>query len=337
MKAFYATALACVIAGCDMFDPALYQEAQSLEVSSDACIESAVPLLQPSAGLVPMALDGMSDNWQVQNCGTAAAIGNDAFFAVDLEVGRKLHVHVNALDAVDPVVYIVDSCDERVCQPLNAASRCPGGKEHLSFVAPRTDRYFVGVDSLDPGGGLVEVLAITPQCGDGAKEHGEACEDGNTARGDGCDAACRNEIGASDRVELEPNDDLTSGNVLVSLGEVTSFRVRGTLEGPCDPEVFSFEVPRQTNLVVGLFSAEGDGCAAPGAVAVELVLYQGFVEIARAVSDAQGCVGLPVKPLQARVESGALPEAASTYHVQVRSLITDEPTPLGYTLSFELL
>lgn len=337
MKTYCTAALACVLAGCDMFDPALYQKAQSLEVASDACIESAVPLLQPSAGLVPMALDGMSDNWQVPNCGTAAALGNDSFFAVDLEAGRKLHVHVNALDAIDPVVYIVDSCDERVCQPLNAASHCPGGKEHLSFIAPRTDRYFVGVDSLDPGGGLVEVLAITPQCGDGAKEHGEPCEDGNSARGDGCDAACRNEIAANDRAELEPNDDLATGNVLVSLGEAASFRVRGTLEGPCDPEVFSFDVPFHANVVVGLLDAEGIGCAAPGAVAVELVLYQGFVEIARAVSDAQGCVGLPVMPLEARVEAGALPEAASTYHVQVRMLTTDEPIPLGYTLAVELI
>jgi cysteine-rich repeat protein len=337
MRAYCTAALASVLAGCDMFDPALYRQAQSLEVASDACIEAAVPLLQPSAALVPMALDGMSDNWQVPNCGASAAVGNDSFFAVDLEAGRKLHVHVNALDAIDPVVYIVDSCDERVCQPLNAATRCPGGKEHLSFVASRTDRYFVGVDSLDPGGGRVEVLAITPQCGDGAKDHGEPCEDGNLARGDGCDAACRNEIAGSDRAELEPNDDLASGNVLLSFGEASSLRVRGTLEGPCDPEVFTFDVPSQANVVVGLLDAEGVGCAAPGAVAIELVLYQGFVEVARAVSGAQGCVGLPVVPLKAREQAGALPAAETTYHVQVRSLITDEPIPLGYTLAFELL
>jgi cysteine-rich repeat protein len=337
MRTLHTVALATLLVGCDMFDPELYRNAQQLAISSDTCVESAVPVLQPSAALVPMALDGMNDNWQVLNCGTTAAIGNDSFFAVDLEAGRKLHVHVNAVDALDPAVYIVDSCDERVCQPLNAASHCPGGKEHLSFVAPRTDRYFVGVDSVDLGGGRVEVLAITPECGDGAKDHGEPCEDGNVARGDGCDAACRNEIAGTDRAELEPNDDLASGNVLVSLGDTSSFRVRGTLEGPCDPEIFSFDVPRPLSAVVGLLDAEGEGCAAPGPATVELVLYQGFTEIARAASDAQGCVGLPITMLQPRSEGGALPAAASTYHVQLRSLMTEEPIPVSYTLAIDML
>lgn len=341
MKALLPAATLLALAGCDMFDPELYRQAQSLALASDVCVEAAVPVLEPSDGLWQMTLDGMSDDWQVPNCGKARALGNDSFFAVDLEAGRKLHIHVNAIDALDPTVYIVDSCDERACQPLNAASDCPGGKEHLSFLAPLTDRYFVGIDSVDPGGGRVEVLAITPQCGDGTKDHGEPCEDGNIARGDGCDDYCRNEIGASERIELEPNDDLASGNVLTSIadavGTQASLRVRGTLEGPCDPEVFSFELARAAAASIRLLDPTGQACAAFGSAGgVELTLYQGLVEVARSASDAGGCVALELATLAARGEPGVAPAATGTYHVQLRALPTTEPVPFGYTLAIDL-
>jgi cysteine-rich repeat protein len=337
MKAIFPSAALIALTACDMFDPDLYRNAQSLAIASDVCIESAVPVLGPSQGVVQMMLDDMNDDWQVPNCGQQPALGNDSFFAVDLEAGRKLHIHVNAVDALDPTVYIVDSCDQRVCQPLNAASYCPGGKEHLSFLAPLTDRYFVGVDSVDPGGGRVEVLAIAPVCGDGTKDHGEPCEDGNTDRGDGCDDYCRNEVVASERTELEPNDDLASGNVLASIDGAARFVVRGKLEGPCDPEVFSFELARPATASVRLQSPSGDDCVVLGAGnGVELILYQGLLEVARATSDVRGCVALEVGTFPAPVAPGVRPAAPSTYHVQLRALPSDEPAPFSYALAIEL-
>lgn len=336
MKALLPLAALIALTACDMFDPELYRKAQSLAIASDVCIESDVPVLEPSDGVMQIALDDLSDDWQVANC-AQPALGNDSFFAVDLEAGHKLHIHVKAIDAVDPTVYVVDSCDERVCQPLNAASYCPEGKEHLSFLAPLTDRYFIGVDSADPGGGRVEVLAIAPVCGDGTKDHGEPCEDGNTVPGDGCDAYCRNEIAVSERTEIEPNDDLASGNVLTSIGDAAGFVVRGTVEGPCDPEVFSFELARSESATIRLLSATGQGCVALGADSgVELILYQGLLEVARAVSDEQGCATLEVVPFPALASSDVAPAATSTYHVQLRAPPSDEPAPFGYALAFEL-
>jgi cysteine-rich repeat protein len=334
MRPFFTVAALLALSACDMFDPELYRQAQSLAIASDVCIESNVPVLEPSDRILQITLEEMSDDWQVLNCGMQPALGNDSFFAVDLEAGRKLHIHINAIDAIDPTVYVVDSCDERVCQPLNAASFCPGGKEHLSFLAPLSGRYFVGVDSVDPGGGRVEVLAISPVCGDGTKDHGEPCEDGNTDRGDGCDDYCRNEIAASERTELEPNDDLASGNVLTSFGEAASFVVRGTIEGPCDPEVFSFELARPATAHIQLLSGSGEGCAAPAGM--ELVLYQGLLEVARATRDEQGCLELEVAPFPARIAPGVAPAAPSTYHVQLRALPSDEPVPFGYALAIDL-
>ena len=37
--------------------------------------------------------------------------------------------------------------------------------------------------------------ASSSSCGNGAREHGEACDDGNDADGDGCSSACEVECG----------------------------------------------------------------------------------------------------------------------------------------------
>lgn len=325
------------LAGCDMFDRSLYERAQASGLTSDTCIEAEVPVIEPGPTPRELTLEPLGDDWQVANCGAALALGNEGFFAVDLEAGEKLHVHVDALDALDPVLYVVDSCDERVCQPLNAANHCASGKEHLSFLAPRASRYFVGVDSVDPGGGRVSLLAIVPECGNGEKEHSEACEDGNVEPGDGCDPACRFELDASERTELEPNDDLAGGNVLAIEAGTTVFRVRGRLEGTCDPEVFSFDLPEPRTATFRVVDAARGTCIAPGpGTALQLTLHRGTVEIARAVSDAQGCLTLPGIALAARQVPGALPTAASTYHVQLRALPFEELVPVDYALAIEL-
>jgi hypothetical protein len=120
--------LPLALGGCDEFDPDLYREAgRSVRESADACQEASAPMIDSSPDFMRLDLAALDDSWQVANCAEGLAPGNDGFFAVDMEQGQKFHFHVNAIDAIDPVLYVVDSCDERVCQPLNAAS-CPGSK-----------------------------------------------------------------------------------------------------------------------------------------------------------------------------------------------------------------
>jgi hypothetical protein len=125
--------------------------------------------------------------------------------------------------------------------------------------------------------------------------------------------------------------------VLTSLGDAAGFVVRGTVEGPCDPEVFSFELTRAATATIRLLSATGQGCVALSAGnGVELILYQGMLEVGRAVSDEQGCAALEVAPFPALAASDVAPAATSTYHVQLRAPASDEPAPFGYALAFEL-
>ena len=48
----------------------------------------------------------------------------------------------------------------------------------------------------------------TPECGNGAVESGEECDDGNTVAGDGCDAECKTETGTT----AECNNGTKEGN-----------------------------------------------------------------------------------------------------------------------------
>lgn len=329
------------LAGCNEFDPRLYEQvelAASARASSDSCVEATVPLITSSPDVAQVDLASMDDSWQVANCAQGRAAGNDGFFAVDMEQGQKFHFHVNALDLIDPVLYVVDSCDERVCQPLNSASSCASDKEHLSFLAPRTGRYFVGVDSTDPGGGRVELLAISPVCGDLEKQHSESCDDGNLEGGDGCDERCRLEIPRSQSLAQEPNDDLPGANVLNIGALPTAFSVRGVLEGPCDPEVFTFTVPSAAHATVRLLNAAGTPCAGlHPELAVDLQLLEGLVSVAQGQpSPDNECPSLPAHPLQPATDSAQPAWLSTTYHVRIAAHGPADVPALEYVLEIDI-
>ncbi len=329
-------ALAVFAGACDAFDPELYQRAERNSTAFDSCSENDVPVMVSSAKLVTLDLGDYDDSWQVANCAIGRADGNDAFFAVDMDEGQKFHFHVNAIDAIDPVLYVVDGCDERVCQPLHAASSCSTNKEHLSFLATHAGRYYVGVDSADPGGGKVELLVISPECGNGEKQHSEACDDGNTDALDGCDSSCRIEIPASDRNEEEPNDDFGAANLL-SIGALPSrFVVRGMLADACDLETFTFTAPAEATVSAQVLDATGAACASRPELNLDLQLFQGLTRVAQGkVSEDDACPTLEAQPMRAG-DSRALPWDEATYHLRLSGTGSETAMPFAFTLAIEL-
>jgi cysteine-rich repeat protein len=329
------------LAGCNEFDPRLYEQvelAATASASSDTCVEATVPLIASSPDARQIDLAPMDDSWQVANCAEGRAAGNDGFFAVDMEQGQKFHFHVTALDLIDPVLYVVDTCDERVCQPLNSASSCANDKEHLSFLAPRAGRYFVGVDSAEPGGGRVELLAISPVCGDGEKQHSEACDDGNVVGGDGCDARCRLELSGTQALAQEPNDDVPGANVFAVAAVPAALGVRGVLESPCDPEVFTFTVPSAAQVTVRMLNAAGNTCTAlHPEQRVELHLLQGLTSVAQGQPMAgNACPSLGPHPLQATSEEAQPAWLSTTYHVRLATHGPADAPPLEYVLAIDI-
>lgn len=104
-------------------------------------------------------------------------------------------------------------CGSASCAAVSSA--CDGlGDEHVGLVLPSDGLWYVGVDDAALGGGLYTLSATRSICGDRVEAHGEGCDDGNLAGGDGCDARCRVELSVARTNELEPNDDRMSANAL---------------------------------------------------------------------------------------------------------------------------
>jgi hypothetical protein len=190
-----------------------------------------------------------SDLATLPNClGETPAPGNDTFFAVDMLEGQKWHFHAKvASDAIDPAIYVLDSCsDERSCQNtyfgINACG--PGENEHFSFIAPISGRYYVGIDSLLAGGEPIDVYAVHAECGNLVKEHSEFCDDGNADPLDGCHQ-CRPVV-LLDRAEIEPNDGPLDANLVRFVDGSGRREITGTLGSHCDFDFFELEVPPST-------------------------------------------------------------------------------------------
>jgi cysteine-rich repeat protein len=77
---------------------------------------------------------------------------------------------------------------ERECPPASfMALYGRGAAVHIGVVATQADCFAGAVFVQDA------VVCPPPVCGNAVREQGEACEDGNTLDGDGCDASCHAE------------------------------------------------------------------------------------------------------------------------------------------------
>ncbi|MEM9189169.1 MAG: hypothetical protein AAGF12_08340 [Myxococcota bacterium] len=271
---FLAAAGSCAVGlfACNVFDEALYlaaedggsgdADASMFEVVlADRCSPDAPMLLSQQDELVVSTLNLTNRVSEVQACTGTTAIGAEGFFGIEMQQGEKWHFHVTALETDgDPVLYILDAaCDERACGDGEAIDSCGEQDEHLSYIAPSTGTFFIGVDDAGDRSGTYELLPIRATCGDLNREHSETCDDGNTESGDGCSSACRAEI-ASGGVEMEPNDDPADANILL-MGEGTS-TVDLNIASTCDGDSFSVVVPAGGSVTAQLTLRGGTACTA---------------------------------------------------------------------------
>ncbi len=236
-----------VLLGCDLFPRELLDgglDGGVVLALAESCV-GEVPRIAESFDEAIVDLSGFRDDIDdLDACTGSRTPGADAFFAVSMEAGEKWHFHLRNTGAagLDPAIYVLDSaCDPRRCGPGDGIDRCGDDRdEHLTFVAPRAGVFFVGVDSRVPGpGGVYELLAVRPTCGDGVLEHSETCDDGNTEPGDGCDGQCRVELSPGARGEREPNDDFTGANAVRSSSEPLD--VVGQLATECDVDIYAVQ------------------------------------------------------------------------------------------------
>jgi len=95
------------------------------------------------------------------------------------------------------------------------------------------------------------LVEVPPECGDGTRDVGEECDDGNTRSGDGCDRDCL--------VELEPCDPIPVTRDAASRPDVGS---TCTDAGPPDA---GFDAGRDAGPDVPFLEGGGCGCGVPSA------------------------------------------------------------------------
>jgi cysteine-rich repeat protein len=231
---------------------------------ADSCAGDSVPMRASDDAFFSTSTLALSNTIDELACLDVRQIGHDGFFLIESIAGQRWHFHVRALDEEDdPAVYVLRSCDSRACQAGDAIDLCGAGfDEHLSFVAPTSGRFYVGIDSKNSGGVDSEVLAISPICGNGVVEHSESCDDGNTKALDGCDEQCRAELSAAAPNEVEPNDDRVGANVLLLDEAMQRIAVRGRIGGRCDFDNFLLRVPETADVHATLRTSNNQPCGA---------------------------------------------------------------------------
>ncbi len=285
--------VALASAGCNLFDEDLYKNAEPL---SDSCSDgiAAAPITAADLEGNQITLDidtrGLADTKrQLATCTGSLLDGPEGFLPIEMLAGEKWHFHVSVLSSEnDPAIYVLDSgCDDRACSVGDGIDICERGTdEHLSFLAPSDGTFLLAIDTAEDGGGLYELLAARPICGDADKDHSENCEDGNTADLDGCDSECRTEL-LDGSEELEPNDDFTGANRVLG-ADLALVDVRGVVGSLCDFDLYALEATAGASLTVTM-----DGvpvACAPGArPELELLGVDGHTVIAGSTLNANGC------------------------------------------------
>lgn len=328
---------ALAIFACNVFDESLIPGADSsgphrdVEPLGEDCVGKDIPTFESLNEFRLIDTSNLrNDRYQLSCVGNAK--GNDGFFRVEMEKGKKWHVHVkvNPGSDIDPAVYVLDSgCQDSVCQRGWGLNECGAGQdEHFSFFPPRDGTYFFGVDSMTSGGEPLQVLAVQPECGNNIKEHSETCDDGNLDAGDGCDDLCRQELKKGSSREVEPNDEpLANANVLW-LDDDGTLTVTGQVGGTCDFDSFAFEVPEGGSVRAALEST-GDDCNID--LKLQLVDPDGLTPIKTLHTTAGTC------PIIEGTESFASNLDAGTYYLRVSAERPDEPETLDYSLTVEVV
>lgn len=258
MRALLTILLASsIVVACDVLDPSLIPrdggdgmvgDESPIEMDSgppmlaDTCTSRNPPVITSTSTFMVDTTD-LLDQFSRIGCINTAAPGNEGFFKIEVQPGERWHFHLQGIGGgrvSNPSLYMTQDCDLRTCG--NTSDLCGDNQdEHFSFIPDRPGTWFLGIDDGNAGGGQYRLLAFRNTCGDGQKEHGEACDDDNVMPGDGCDNACRVELAPNANVmESEPNDSLTDANVVrfaAPSGGSTTTTVSGLISG-CPAEDF---------------------------------------------------------------------------------------------------
>lgn len=262
--------LALPFSGCLIYDPPVAIDGGNDAgvvrddelILSDRCDPLAAPvesLDRPRSGSFAELAD---DVGSVSACGATELRGPDGFVVLRMAAGERWHISAEPAPDQDIAFYFFEgTCDPRGADCRLFVDRCPAGvEEEITLTSPSARTFFVGFDTHGSAEDFQSSI-IKTRCGDEVQEHGEGCDDGNIANGDGCDRICRLELLADINTEAEPNDWHGEANVL-RIGAGETVFVTGQVGGLCDQDHFSLEVAEGEELQVTALAPDGSPCSA---------------------------------------------------------------------------
>jgi cysteine-rich repeat protein len=177
-------------------------------------------------------------------------------FRVDVPVGQTATITAEVHDgAISLCRQDLDTVVDLVSQAgVVLASDHDGGEGTCSRTVGTglpSGPVFIVVRRGSGGGTFDYRLSVSVElspCGDGTRDQGQLCDDGNTTGGDGCSATCQLEPAS----EQEPN----STNQLAQGPFAVPFAIRGEVTAS-DADVFAVDLPGWAELRVETFDASG--------------------------------------------------------------------------------
>ncbi|MBN8614029.1 MAG: hypothetical protein J0L92_25755 [Deltaproteobacteria bacterium] len=295
---------------------------------ADYCTGEVVPRIMLAAGASSMsvAIDtrDMRDHGSAElTCSRETASGPDGFASVSMGANDRWHFHFRHVGDADPVLYVLPSCDVRLCTEVVADACNTGADEHLTVATGSTPvDYFLAIDTADAAGLTGSLEIIHPTCGNGMIEHSETCD--GTAR---CGTDCRAELSGAFLEEANPNDDRFSANHILGMGPVM---VTGRVVTPCEVDWFMIDVPEGADVDAELLTSTGTACGT-SRPQIELDLFResGSLPIATGIEAGGGACAA----IASASAPGARNLAAGRYFLRVYALNDTVDRPFTYGLN----
>ena len=258
--------------------------------------------------------------------GTIKPVGDLDYYFITIPAGQTGAINAATLDGFNSSCVSLTEDSFLTIFDVNGVSLAaadgggPGKCAAVQAPGLAGGDYFIQVKS---GSNTVFSYALAIQvqisiCGNGTKEPGEQCDDGNLANGDGCNSACSIEVAN----EIEPNN--TPAQALANGPFPAAKLWAGAITPISDKDYYALVVTSTVDVTIATFDGTGaPGCVAPHDTEIRLFDSSGTTQLSTDDDSGPGLCSLST----AAVNPGNRQLLPGTYYLSVEEHLNDLSIP----------